>query len=437
MSKRKRIAEAIKNLLIVLLTCTALWLVVDSQLFGHLPGRTEPRDEYGDGDGDDINYTETVSGQLTLPLQMAVINQSGCYGVQYNSREVSDLFEQVLPVLGEALSGAEQVLPCTRAQWQQKLTEGPAFWLDLQGKVPLNVLTNWVSGTENSRLTADTTHLLLGVDGKQSVQLYYQDAADGQFYMCVVDMVDANDLRNSLEQVAPNGASFAVQDPELAAIQPQMLILPQTPQPGEYSSSNPLTAGDEQERLDALLEQLSFPVEITTVYDTPEGKRARAGNDTLTISGTGVVSYESTREEGRYPVDNNGEDSPEYCAVDGARQLVCGLLEPWSGSAGLYLNKVEQLSENSWRVEFRYELDNIPALVGSNGYAASVLVDQGYITQYEMQLRTFTPINNQTTLVLSLRQAAAIAASMDEENGVLQLCYQDNGDVYRAGWVVE
>lgn len=433
MSKRKRVIETLKSLLIVALTGTALWLVVDSQLFGHLPASTE----YWEERGDSADRTQSVSGQVTLPLRMAVVHDSGCHGVQYNSAEVAALFEQVLPVFGEALSGAGQPQPCTREQWQQSLFEGPGLWLDLQGQMPLGVLTQWVAGVDNPALTACTTHLLLCVDGEQTVQLYYQDTGDGQYYVCAVDLVSPGYLRNTLEQIVPNGAWFAGQDTELAALQPQMLVSAQRPVPGEYSAVDPLSTGDEQERLDTLLERLSFPVEITTVYDTPEGRRARAGNDTLTISGDGVVSYESTWEEGRYPVENRGEEDPEYSAVDGARRLVCGLLEPWSGSAGLYLSQVERISEDSWRVEFRYELDNIPALVGRRGYAASVLVEQGYITQYEMQLRTFAPVSATVTPILPLGQAAAIMAGLEGEEGELRLCYQDNGDTLRAGWVVE
>lgn len=433
MSKRRRVIETLKSLLIVVLTCTAFWLVVDSQLLGHLSDSPRSWEERGDSE----DRAQNVSGQVTLPMRVAVINQGGCCGVQYNAAEVSQLFEQMLPVFSEALSGAGQPQPCTQAQWRQRLVDGPGLWLDLQGQVPLGVLTKWVTGAENPALLAHTSHLLLCVDEEQKVQLYYQDASDRQYYVCAIDVVSAGYLRNTLEQVTANGATFAGQDPSLEALQPQMLISAQIPQPGEYSSDNPLTVGEEQERLDTLLERLSFPVEITTVYDTPEGRRARAGNDTLTISGDGVVSYESTWEEGRYPVDNSEEDTPEYCAVDGARRLVCGLLEPWSGSAGLYLDQVEQVSEDSWRVEFRYELDNIPVLVGSRGYAASVLVERGYITQYEMQLRTFIPLNSQATLVLPLRQAAAIMADQNGESGQLQLCYQNKGDSFRAGWIVE
>ena len=82
-------------------------------------------------------------------------------------------------------------------------------------------------------------------------------------------------------------------------------------------------------------------------------------------------------------------------------------------------------------------LDCIPTLVGSEGYAASVLVEQGYITQYDMQLRTFTPAGTQPTPVLAIKQAAAIVAQLDDAKGRFGLCYQDNGGVFRAGWVVE
>ena len=433
MSKKRRVIETLKTVLIVLLTGTALWLVVDSQLFGHLPGADTDRTEHTES----VSTGESVSGRVTLPLAMAVVDREGCCGVQYDRTEVSALFDALRPLFGEALSGAGQPRSCTREEWLQSLSDGTGLWMDLGGSVPMSVLVRWVAGMENPALTAYTTHLLLYVDGDQAVRLYYQDAGDGQFYVSEVELVNPALLRSTLEEIPANGAAFAGQQPDYAVLQPQMLLAAQLPEPAEYTAVNPLSAPDEQERLETLLERLSFPVEITTVYDTPEGRRARAGNDTLTISQKGLVSYESTWEEGRYPVETAGEAGPEFGAVDGARRLVCGLLEPWCGAAGLYVSRVEPLSEDSWRVEFRYELDCIPTLVGSEGYAASVLVEQGYITQYDMQLRTFTPAGTQPTPVLAIKQAAAIVAQLDDAKGRFGLCYQDNGGVFRAGWVVE
>ena len=432
MNKKKRVVEALKNLVIVVLSVSALVLVADSRLMGHLSGAEIRHEEHVESDP----HVDTIRGQVTLPLGLAVVNREGCYGVQYSKAQVSALFEQMSPMLAEALSGAGQPRPGTREQWQQLLTTGPGLWLDLQGQVPLSVLAKWMTGEENAALSACVEHLLLCVNEERQVCLYYQDTADGRFYVCDVALVSASYLTNALEQVADNGARFAVQVPGLEALQPEMLISAQTPRPGEYVWTEPLHT-DGQERMNILLEQLSFPVEITTVYDTPEGKRARSGNDTLTISGRGEVSYESTREEGRYPVDLGEGDNAEFGAVDAARSLVCSVLEQWSGAGGLYLSKVERPEEDCWRVEFRYELDGVPALVGSKGYAASVLVEQGYITQYELQLRTFAPLASQTTPVLPLRQAAAVMAGRKEKEGQLRLCYQESGDTLRAGWVVE
>lgn len=432
MNKKKRALEALKNLLIVLLSVSALLLVADSRLLGHLPGAEQPREEHVESGGP----VETIRGQVTLPLALAAINREGCYGVQHSKQQVSGLFEQLAPILAEALSGAGTPRAATPEQWRQHMTEGPGLWLDLQGQVPLGVLARWLTGEEHSGLNACVEQLLLCVAEGQQVCLYYQDVTDGRFYVCDVELVSASYLTNTLEQFPDNGACFAMQVPGLEALQDHMLVMAHIPQPGEYVWTEPMHT-DEQARTDLLLEQLSFPVEITTVYDTPEGKRARSGNDTLTISDGGGISYESTREEGRYPVESGDGVDPEFAAVDGARQLVCTVLEQWSGAGGLYLSKVEKPEPDCWRVEFRYELDGIPALVGNKGYAASVLVEQGYITQYEMQLRSFVPLGSQTTPVLPLRQAAAVMADLERDGGQLRLCYQESGDTLRAGWVVE
>lgn len=432
MNKKKRMTEALKSLAIVALSISALLLAADSQLFGHLPGYQAQREEHGEG----AVRVEEDGGRVTLPMAIAVVNSEGCCGMQYSAEQVSALYDQLAPLFGEALVGAGQPVATDPEQWSSCLEHGPGLWVGLQGQMPLSVLTRWVAGTENPVLTGYAEHLLLCVDEEHAVHLYFQDPGDGQYYVCPVEQVSAAYLRNALEQVPVNGARFAGQVQGLEGVQQHLLVSQQLPQPAEYTAVCPLDT-DGQARLEMLLEQLAFPVEITTVYDTPEGRRARAGNDTLTISDDGLVSYESTPEEGRYPVDEVVGATPEYWAVESARKLACGLLEHWSGQGGLYLSRVEQVTQDSWRVEFRYELDNIPALVGSRGYAASVLVEQGFITQYELQLRTFTQREGQTTLVLPLRQAAAVMEQLDQPGSCLRLCYQDSGGILRAGWVAE
>lgn len=370
------------------------------------------------------------------PLHMAVMNQSGCCGVQYDSGALSAAFAPMAPVLNEALSGAEQPKPITREEWEELLISAPGVYFDFQGALPLQVLSARLSGQENPLLTARARHVLLTSDGQDGVVLAYRDEDSGQYAVCSAGLVSLNQLQSAAARVQPNGAIFACQAADYAQLlAPYTIIAAQTPAPKEYVSSNPLPAEEEQ-RLDLLLETLSFPLGITTVYDTPEGRRARSGNDTLSVSNGGFVTYYSTPQERRYPVTAAEGESPVFAATEEATRLVNGVLDLWRGDARVYLARVEPEGEDGWRMEFRYALNDIPVRVGQQGYAATVLVEQGCITEFELQLRTYTALE-QTTLILPQRQAAAAMTQLGKQGGQLQLCYQDSGDTIRAGWVVE
>ena len=111
-----------------------------------------------------------------------------------------------------------------------------------------------------------------------------------------------------------------------------------------------------------------------------------------------------------------------------------GVLDLWRGDARVYLDRAEAEGQDRWRLEFRYALDGVPVQTGQRGYAASVLVEQGCITQFELQLRTYAALE-QTTLVLPQKQAAAAMVELGKTGGQLQLCYQDSGELAKAGWV--
>lgn len=430
MSKMRRVIETLKNLLIVGLVCSALWLVRETRMF-RMPGMLEPPRHSQQSGAAQGAYSAAIS-----PLRMAVMNQSGCCGVQYDSPELATAFNRMAPVLNEALSGAEMPRPMTREEWEALLLSAPGVYFDFQGALPLPVLAGWLSGQENPVLAARVRHLLLASDGREGVVLAYRDEDSGQYFVCSAGLVSLNHLQSVVAQVQPNGAVFACQAADYAKLlAPYTLITAQTPMPREYTASNPIPAEEEQ-RLDELLEALSFPLGITTVYDTPEGRRARSGNDTLSISNDGLVTYYSTPQEQRYPVTASEGGSPVYAAVDSAARLVRGVLDLWQGEARVYLEQVTEQSQDSWRMTFRYALNDTPVQVGRRGYAATVLVEQGYITEFELQLRSYAGLE-QTTLILPQRQAAAAMAQLGKDGGQLQLRYQDNGDVVKAGWVAE
>ena len=419
---KKTIIETGKSLLIVALICSALWLVGQSPLFGQLP------DALGEAQTEQTGAPElsVQSGSAAMPLRMAVMSEGGCCGVQY-TEQLQELFSQVAPVLQEVLSVAGEPTAVEQAQWQSALTTAPGVFLDFQAGIPLPVITHWLSDRANPRLTASVRYLVLS-GGEGDVRLYYRNEEDGGFYLCSAPSVNADYLKNIAEQTEPNGAIFAYQSDHYRMVAPYTIIDAQTPAPRKFSVSNPLKQGEE--RLRELLERLSFPVGITTVYDTPEGRRARSGNDTLTISDTGTVVYDGQEE--RYPLAQSG--NALVSAVDGVRELVRGVLEPWCGQARIYLSRVEPLGQGRWRVCFGYALDNIPVHVGESGYAAQVLVEQGKIRNMELQLCSYTVLDS-TTLLLPARQAAAILSGNGQQGRGLELCYRHMGDTVEAGWV--
>lgn len=429
MSKKRRMIETLKNLLIVALIASALWLMEESRIF-HLSGLL---DSHRQNEG--TAAPSGVQTQLVRPMHMAVMSPGGCFAVQYQARELDEVFNRVAPLLNEALSSADQPQPISREEWEQALVSTPGVYFDFQGNIPMQVLSAWLCGQETVGLSASVRHLLLAADGEDGVLLVYRDEAAGQYYACPARLVNLSHLQSAVDQIAPNGAVFACQAANYSMLAPHTIISAQTPQLREYAVSNPLPTS-ERERLDRLLETLSFPLGITTIYETPEGLRARSGNDTLSVSNDGLVTYYSTREEERYPVTEGEGNGALLAAADGAFRLVRGALDLWRGEAGIYLEQVEEVGAESWRMKFRYVLNDTPVQVGQRGYAATVLVEDGYITEFELQLRTYTALE-QAALILPQAQAAAALRQLDRADCRLQLRYQDNGEFARPGWIAE
>lgn len=426
MSKKVRIIEGLKTLVIVGLTCSALWLIGESRMF-QVAGVLGTNQHAAGTTG-----TQSVQTQSVLPVHMAVMSEGGCCGIQYGNENLSGMFDRMAPLLNEALSSAQEPREISQEDWRQALTSAPGVYFDFQG-IPLSVLAGWLSGKENPVLAAHARHLLLAADGEGGVILAYRDEESGRYFASQARLVNLGHLRSAVAQTTPNGAVFACQAANYSVLAPWTIIGAQTPQPREYAVSNPLPTGEEN-RMSDLLNALSFPLGITTVYETPEGRRVRSGNDTLSVSNDGLVIYHSTRDEERYPVMPGEGESELFAAVDGAARLVHGVLDLWQGEGRICLEQVEDRGDGTIWLAFRYVLDDIPVQAGQRGYAATVLVDRGYITEFELQLRTYTLLD-QTTLVLPQVQAAAVLVDLGKTGSQLELRYHDNGDTARAGWV--
>ena len=160
---KKRLAiELGKDLLILLLCCTAVLLAMRGQLFASAPRL------FGGQDTRQTGTVEPVSGiqaDAACPLRIAVSlpstgGESARLGLQYDPAACQALFQQLAAPLAEALSAAGTPEQVSRQQWEQALSAAPGVVLDFQSPMPLPVLVHWLAG-EDAGLTAQTRRLAL------------------------------------------------------------------------------------------------------------------------------------------------------------------------------------------------------------------------------------------------------------------------------------
>ena len=436
--KSSRLKEAGKDILIVLLTCTAIYLGVDTLVVGGLSGLLQKGEEPGS-----YVVTQREPSSVAWPVRMAISSWNGRsmlrYGVQYDREECENQFQPVASLLREALSGPGAAQLVTVREWNKALSETSNLYFDLLGDVPLALLGGWLSGTEH-QLEGTVRRLMLSTDGRQ-VNLYYQDSATGHYYVRQSDVITPEQITAVTSVVMGNGAVFAFEREEYDGLDGNTLLLPEQPRPRVYQASNPLEGDRNVEtvtpnsNLERLLLALSFP-ENSYIYPGTD-QVIRSGNDTLRVSADGVVRYNVAEgETSRYLVQNQGEQPTAFEAAEACRRLADGAVGDLAGAARLYLKEIRQ-TQNGWEVNFAYSLDGADVLVGTDGYAAHFVVEGTEITQFVLQMRSYTE-TGERSIVLPEQQAMAAMEALGERGSMLVLAYRDSGaNQVSAVWTAE
>ena len=413
-NKKRRALEIGKDVLIVLLACSALWLAAHTQLGRPLHAlirEEEPRASSGYEQGE-------IRAEAALPMAMAV-NIPGemagpdgetalaRYGVQYDQEGCQTLFQQVAGPLVEALSSAGINI----------------------NMIPMRVLTGWLVGEERD-WPATVRRLVLSV-WEDGVALCYHDQKDGGYYRCQSEVADPVTLMDTLSAWTGNGALFAFESEHYAQLAPDTLLLETIPAQGTYTASNPVGGG--QADLEEIIQDLGFSLNTTSFYSADE-QVARNEDDSVRLSDRGVLVYTAGENSGRYTVAGARgmatlEDSVELC-----RQLVMTTLGARCGEARLYLMSAEA-TQTGWEIEFGYQLNGVPVRL-ERGYAARFLVEGEQVTQFTLYFRNYVS-GGDTASPLPLRQAIAALVAEGLEGEELVLIYPDSGgDTLTAGWAV-
>ena len=441
MSKKRRAIELLKDVLILLLTCSAIWLAAQTQLAAPLRGllrEENPQTLPGQSQGGNrvegalpMAMAANLSGG-SVPAERSALSErseGARYGICYDQAACQELFQKVAGPLSETLSSAGTPEQVSRRQWERALTNDLGVYMDFQGQVPMPVLVGWLSG-EETRLTATVRRLALTA-WEGGVDLYYRDEGDGNYYRCRSEVADSFPLLEALSTLTDNGVFFAFESELYQEIDPDTLLLPGAPSPAVYAAANPMSSG--QGALRELVQDLGFSLNSTSFYSTDE-QVARGGDDSVRLSdrGTAQYQYEGKGAGGLFPVLAQGNAGALFDSVETCRQLALTAMGARCGEARLYLEAVRERG-TGLEIDFGYSLNGVPVLL-DQGYAARFLVEGGQVVQFTIYLRSYTA-GSGASLVLPPRQAAAALAARGLEGEELLLTYTDSGgDTLTAGW---
>ena len=425
--KRRRAIELAKDVLIVLLTCSALWLVTRSQIMSSINGLLQEETPAG-GTHETQGGTRADARPLRIVASLPGETRTGRCALQYDQVAVDGLFQQVVGLLVETLSSAGAPEEVTRSQWEQALTTPPSLCLDFQGEIPLTVLSGWLAGEEIDN-TATVRRLVLTV-WEKSVALYYQDRNDGSYYRCLSEVANGQHLTEALVSLQDNGAYYAFESGQYDWLDPDTLLTDSVPTPDVYQVKNPLS-GD-QSALEQIMTALDLPVNSSSFYSVGDERVARIGGDNLRLSGNGVVEYHAEEGSSLFTAAAQPEDATLFQVVEACRKLAAATVGSNAGQARLYFSGVRE-SEEGLDVSFNYCLNGIPVRL-EDGAAAWFQVENGRITRFVLRYRSYTD-SGETSVVLPIPQAAAAMEAMGLEGEELLLVYSDNGgETVSASW---
>ncbi len=422
MDKRKKLRTAVelgKDVLIVALICSALWMLGRGGLISRLGEESPDRVE------SQQNSTQ-VQAEPVRPMRLTATLQGGGepvrYTAQYDEAAVDALFQQTAGLLMETLSSAEPPRAISRRDWEQALARAPGLCFDFQGEMPLSALTGWLR-VELSVPDALVRRMVLTV-WEGTAALYYCDLNTQSWYRCVTQVVGETQLENALAGLSANGAYYAFESGSAREMEEDTLLVPDPPALTVYTGINPMSGG--RTALEGLMTDLGFNLSSCVFYSGAGEEVGRSGSDTLRLSKEGVVEYH-TDEDGpkQFPVSGASGQSQVFAAAEACSRLLRQAVLDRCGQAHTYLSRVEQTAEG-WHLEFEYSVNAVPLRL-KGGPAARFEVKNGQITAFILRLRSYMP-GEETQIILPPVQAAAAMDALALNGRELQVMYWDSGE---------
>lgn len=413
MSKRRWLERG-KTLLIVLLSVSAVYLLTKTPLIqdsGLLDLLSPAKKAEGNG-------SAVVLTAAAHPSRLAVLGETGRYGVQYDQSQVDELFARFGPLLGEGLTSSDEPEQISERKWRDHLSR-MGIYFDFDRSIPLSALGSWLHGEKQSLLTGTARRILLTTQEDGQVLLCYQDGDSGLFYACVTGLDHALHLLPLVQTVEGNGAQFAFENDSLTGLLQPYTLITETGDGAIYGVSNPLSTSGE---VAAMLADISFSQD--SHVSVSGGDAYLDGNARLEVTDAGTAFYRGG-EGGKYPVVAAKEQATLAEMIEAARGVAERTIGSRCGEARLYLESVRE-TETGCSVRFGYRLNGSAVWLYDEGWAAEFLIQQGEITEFTLHFRCYAATGNEA-LLLPMNQAAVILPELTDEARELVLQYRDWG----------
>ena len=433
--RRRRGVEALKSLLILLLSLSAIYLTLLALDYSRVEwgpiqsvlSLFRPEQEQSPSD----TVLPAPASISPTPVRMAVCDGTDRFASQYDSQQTDQLFDALGILLSEALTSAQTPEQISEAAWRQAL-QSPGVWFDFLGTLPLDALSAWMGdGQANPTLTHAARRMAVALDGARQVCLFYHNETDGLYYACPTSVAWAGHMDGLVSGYGGNGYTFAFeQEPGsgYSELDPYVLLAPGALQLPVYRSANPLS-GLDAGTVSTIQQALLFQAQS---YPVAGGIRIREGRETLELGDDGTAVYHAGDEEPpRYPV---GEGLDALALAEATWTLAADTVGRFCGEARLYLQGLEELTDGTVRVSYGYSLNGADVNLSGGVSAAAFTVQNGRIIDYTLCFRRYEQ-TGQTSPVMRERQAAAALEALDPEGCELILAYSAAaGDLVQAGW---
>lgn len=429
--KRSRRLDRLQNLIIVLLTASAVFLFANLPLFGALSDQSlldMARDRFvRDAAAPAVGTSGAPS--FVLPLRIVYTNDFARIGVDAVTT-LGDEFERTGTYLSEALGSAYGGSVIREREFLAAL-RGKGLYFDFTTALSVDILSELLGISPPETDLESVRRVLLSPVEAEETTLYVQDGA-GQPHRFLTAASSAA-LNDFIAARSGGSADFAflLEEP-YAQLSPYTLILSESARRGTLAAFN--TLGEYEE---TLLRRAEFNAHTENRFTESSGTViVRETTSALYLRPDGTISYQGAAASpgSVYYVAASGETPSTVEAAAAAQNLVSTMLQDILGDASLYLSGVD---ESGGRREIAFDLmvDGTPLHFANGDHAATVTVEGRSITAFTLRVRSYM-LGEAEPLLLPFAQAAAIARVWD--GAELVVAYIDTGaEEVLPAWIAE